>query len=49
MKRFVMAVVLTCALSSAVLAGDIPYDQPAPQAPNPVLMVIISIIDTVTR
>lgn len=49
MKRFVMAVVLSCALSGPVLAGDIPHNQPAPQTENPVLMVILDIIDVVTR
>jgi hypothetical protein len=49
MKRFVMAVVLTCALSGAVLAGDLPHDLPAPQVANPVLMVILDIIDAVAR
>ena len=50
MKRFAMAVVLTCVLSVTALAGDIPStDQSTPLAENPVLMVLISIIDSVAR
>ena len=50
MKRFLMAVVLTCALSGAALAGDVPHTAPfAPQAAHPVLMVILDVIDVVTR
>jgi hypothetical protein len=48
MKRFAMAVLLTCALTGAALAGDIPStDQPAPQAAYPFMMVILDIINAV--
>ena len=34
MKRFLIAIALTCALSSSALAGDIPTDGSAAPAPN---------------
>lgn len=50
MKRFLLAIALTCALSSAALAADIPStDRPAPLAPSPVLSVIVKIIRVVAR
>ncbi|MBC8028765.1 MAG: hypothetical protein H7Z16_01530 [Pyrinomonadaceae bacterium] len=50
MKRFVMALALACALSSTVLAGDVPSgDAPAPQAGNPVVTVILTIISIVAK
>ena len=50
MKRFVLAVALTFALSGAASAGDIPStDSPAPKATSPVVTTILTIIRVVAR
>jgi hypothetical protein len=48
MKRFVMAVALTCVVSATVLAGNIPTsDSSTPQPASPVVTVILTIISLV--
>lgn len=48
MKRLTMALALACALSSTVLAGQIPStDAPAPQASSPVVTIILTVIGIV--
>ncbi len=50
MKRFLIAVALICALSSATNAADIPStDKPAPQASSSVVSAIVAIISVVVR
>ena len=49
MKRFVLALALTCALSSTAFAGLIPStDAPAPQASSPVVTLILTIVSIVS-
>lgn len=52
MKRFVMTIVLACALSSTAFAGiihstDAAAAPPQPQASSPVLEIILTIISIV--
>ncbi len=48
MKRFAMALLLACALSSMALAGDIPSTgAPAPQSSSTVVTVIVAILGIV--
>jgi len=50
MKRFLMTVVLTFALSGVALGGDVPTtDSPAPQASSPVVTIILIIVSAVAR
>lgn len=51
MKRFLVALALTCALSGAALAADIPStDKPAPTTTSsPVVSAITTIIRIVAR
>lgn len=42
MKRFVLAVAFTCAMSATVLAGNIPTgDAPAPEASSSVVTTVL--------
>ncbi|HWN08852.1 MAG TPA: hypothetical protein VNO50_06170 [Pyrinomonadaceae bacterium] len=50
MKRFLIAVALICALSTAADAADIPStDKPAPQASSSVVRAIVTIISVIAR
>lgn len=50
MKRILVAIALTCALSGAALAGDIPStDKPAPATSSPIVSAIATIIRIVAR
>lgn len=56
MKRFVIAVVLTCALATTVLAGNIPTDgaaaptpPPATQSSSVAATVVLTIISLIRR
>jgi len=47
MKRFALAVALTCALSATALAGSIPTSDVVAPQPDPVVTVILTIISLV--
>jgi hypothetical protein len=51
MKRLVLAIALTCALSGMALGGNIPSsDAPVPPPPNPVVVtIVVSIISAIVR
>ena len=45
MKRFIMAVALTCAFSASIFAGDIPIvPAPPPTAPSVAAQIILMFI-----
>ena len=52
MKRFVLAIAFTCAISGTVLAGNIPTDgaaSPTTQSSSVAAMVILTIVSLVSR
>ncbi len=50
MKRFAIALALTCVLSGTALAGDIPSTDAKSQAPSPtVVVVVLTIISLIRR